>query len=68
MDPNTALAGIRGLIKQYNELGVWGDRDLWDVVCLLLELIDHVVGLDKWLSRGGHLPKEWEWAHSAGRA
>ncbi|WP_459957830.1 hypothetical protein [Nocardia sp. IFM 10818] len=35
---------------------------------ILIELTDHVAGLDQWLSQGGFLPKEWEWAHSAGRA
>ncbi|MFJ9365307.1 hypothetical protein ACIRRA_12930 [Nocardia sp. NPDC101769] len=68
MDPNTALAEIRELIKQYNEIGVWDVHDLRGVVNILIELTDHFHGLDQWLSQGGFLPKEWEWAHSTGRA
>ncbi|WP_458690458.1 hypothetical protein [Nocardia tengchongensis] len=68
MDPNTALTEIRALIKLYNKLGVWDTSDLLEVVCILIELTDHVAGLDKWLSQGGHLPKEWEWAHTAVRS
>ncbi|MEV6098668.1 hypothetical protein [Nocardia sp. NPDC051981] len=64
MDPNAALTEIRNLIKQYNEIGVWDVHDLRDLIGILIELTDHVSGLDQWLSQGGFLPKEWEWART----
>ncbi|MFC9995848.1 hypothetical protein [Nocardia sp. NPDC127526] len=68
MDPNTALAEIRDLISQYNEICLWEVHDFQEVTGILIGLTDHVAGLDQWLSHGGFLPKEWEWARSAGRA
>ncbi|APB01697.1 hypothetical protein [Nocardia seriolae] len=69
MDPNAALSEIRSLVKRYSEIQVWDVHDLRDVVDILIELTGHFDGLDQWLSQGGFLPKEWEWAHStAGRA
>ncbi|MFJ4649788.1 hypothetical protein ACIP5Y_00795 [Nocardia sp. NPDC088792] len=68
MDPNTALTRIRELIKQYDGIGIWDAHDHKHLIPLLIELTDHVVGLDQWLSHGGFLPGEWEWARQPRKA
>lgn len=64
MDPNKALTDIRELITQYNEICPWDVHEQRVLVSILIELTDHVSGLDQWLSQGGFLPKEWEWART----
>ncbi|MEU6587024.1 hypothetical protein [Nocardia sp. NPDC046763] len=61
MDPNTALTRIRELIAVYHSIGDGADYDPEFIV----EFFEHVEELDGWLSRGGFLPKEWEWARAA---
>ncbi|MEC3953788.1 hypothetical protein VMT65_12180 [Nocardia sp. CDC153] len=65
MDPNVALAEIRQCIKRYYEVAVWDVHDLRWLVSILIELTDYVEKLDRELSQGGFLPKEWEWARTA---
>ncbi|QVI24136.1 hypothetical protein KHQ06_15970 [Nocardia tengchongensis] len=69
MDPNTALAEVRRLLQSKDELGLWKrDYDCNDAVRILIDLADGVAALDRSLSQGGYLPREWEWARTAGRA
>jgi hypothetical protein len=52
MDPNAALVQIRELIvKHWDEFGLRdGEVD---------ELTDLIDGLDKWITKGGFLPSDW---------
>ncbi|QLY29265.1 hypothetical protein H0264_28880 [Nocardia huaxiensis] len=66
MDPNAALDQIRGLTDEAYALSPYIDHDQNEEARLLYALVEAVVGLDSWLSRGEVLP-EW-WAHGVGRA
>lgn len=57
MDPNEALAEIRRMVAEASD-----DPESADINYL----VDLVDGLDKWLSTGGFLPKEWERCSSQG--
>jgi hypothetical protein len=56
MDPNEALRRVRRMMQSILEKGAEeGVVNAGDV----LELIDHVEGLDNWLTGGGFLPEPW---------
>lgn len=55
MDPDAALAAIRRLAKAFDE----ADNSLV-AAGVASGLIDVVLGLDEWLTRGGYLPADWE--------
>jgi hypothetical protein len=55
MDPNAALAAIREAITSLQE-PTDDTEDAWNQVD---ELVDHVVALDEWLTKGGFLPDAW---------
>lgn len=60
MDPNAALAEIRGIIHRITT----GNGGQWQGEDLKRQdrdrLVDLVEGLDGWLSAGGFLPSAWE--------
>ena len=55
MDPNAALERMRRLVKAFDA----AEND-WVAAQVSSELIDMVVGLDDWMSRGGYLPADWK--------
>lgn len=56
MDPDAALAAIRDLLV-YVDNPDSGDHN--DLAAQLNSLVEHIDGLDNWLSHGGHLPASW---------
>lgn len=55
MDPNTALAELRSLVRVINS-----DIDDDTVAIMATDLVNVVSGLDDWLSKGGFLPDDWK--------
>lgn len=55
MDPNAALAELRQLVAEHNELADYDSATLvrCDRMCELIE------ALDNWVMAGGFLPIEW---------
>lgn len=55
MDPDATLALMRAALKQYGS--ALDDQVAIDAAD---EFAGHFANLDKWLSKGGFLPKEWD--------
>lgn len=53
MDPNAALAALRGHLAEVDTV------EPHDVRALLDDLAEKVSGLDEWLSKGGFPPEAW---------
>jgi hypothetical protein len=52
MDPNATLRQLRELVKEFNKQH--------DFEHPQRELVDTIVDLDEWLTRGGFLPDSWK--------
>ena len=53
MDPQATLDTIRELCKEILET----EEDQTDEACELADLVEE---LDKWITRGGMLPEDWD--------
>lgn len=49
MDPDAALKVLRGMVSRFQNDDAWIDNDF----------IEHFDALDKWITSGGFLPKDW---------
>lgn len=68
MDPNAALNEIRRLTNNISseiDLEEGHPFELAKFLGDMSDLINHVNGLDEWMSKGGHLPKGWQRNDSA---
>ncbi|APB01696.1 hypothetical protein [Nocardia seriolae] len=59
MDPNITLREIRRLVHGYVELREYAPDRYTKVNGLLFCLTESVTDLDRWLRRGGILPRDW---------
>lgn len=61
MDPNAALEAIRDRLRELTDAldADEATENLGRFVRLTDELVEHVKGLDQWLSQGGFLPAAW---------
>jgi hypothetical protein len=64
MDPNATLAELRGLIERWQAAGSRGTWDEHDSD----RAIELTADLDRWISRGGFLPRDWASGARAERA